>query len=104
MTHTGRKPAAIGRHARGRLLAAGCGVRLDELDPGECGTVSAVAAGGDETARLMAMGVCTGRTVLLVRRGDPLILRVLGTRIGLSRRLAATVNVTRCVELPEGEG
>jgi Fe2+ transport system protein FeoA len=71
-------------------------IRLDRLPPGLCATVSEVAAGEDETARLMAMGVCTGRRVMLVQNGDPLILKVLGSRIGVSARLAARVSVVPC--------
>jgi Fe2+ transport system protein FeoA len=74
------------------------GLRLDRLPPGQCATVCEVAAGEDETARLMAMGVCTGRRVMLVQTGDPLILRVLGSRIGVSARLAARVHVVPCAD------
>lgn len=41
----------------------------------------------------MSLGVCTGRTVELIKAGDPLILKVFATRIGLSARLAARVTV-----------
>ena len=46
--------------------------------------------------RLMAMGVCGGRTIELVQRGDPLILKVYGTRVGVSARLADHILVTPC--------
>jgi Fe2+ transport system protein FeoA len=48
---------------------------------------------GEDATRLKAMGICVGRQVQLVRAGDPLIVRILGTRIGLSERLAAGVTV-----------
>lgn len=69
---------------------------LDRLEPGRCGTVREVQAGDDETDRLKAMGVCEGRKVMVVRNGDPLILRVLGSRIGVSARLASRVLVEAC--------
>ncbi len=69
---------------------------VSRLAPGTCGIVKAVLAGGDEVDRLKAMGICEGRKVMLVRAGDPLILRVLGTRIGVSERLAAGVQVMPC--------
>jgi Fe2+ transport system protein FeoA len=69
---------------------------LDGLDPGHCGRVREVLAGAPEVERLKAMGICQGRKVMLVRRGDPLILRVLGSRIGLSARLATLVRVEPC--------
>jgi len=79
----------------------GCGIAavpltLTELPAGRCGTVSDVQAGEAETDQLKAMGVCLGRRVMLVQRGDPLILRVLGSRLGVSARLAARVTVVPC--------
>jgi len=71
---------------------------LDRLKPGRCGTIEEVQAGEDEIDRLQAMGICQGRKVMLVRAGDPLILRVLGSRIGLSSRLAARVRVYACAD------
>ena len=69
---------------------------LDRLAPGRCGVVVAVQAGDTEVDQLKAMGVCLGREVMLVQAGDPLILKVMGTRIGVSARLAAAVTVDAC--------
>jgi Fe2+ transport system protein FeoA len=52
----------------------------------------------EDGQRLKAMGVCLSRKVELVKAGDPLILRVLGSRIGLSARLARRVWVQTCDE------
>lgn len=41
----------------------------------------------------MRMGLCAGRTVQLLRRGNPLIVRIHGARLGLSARLAELVRV-----------
>lgn len=71
-------------------------VRLDELLPKQCATVCRVDAQDGSADQLMAMGVCIGRQVEVVKCGDPLILRVLGSRIGLSARLAQRVYVTSC--------
>ena len=71
-------------------------VRLDELARHHCAVVHHVEATDEEMARLMAMGVCAGRSVELVQRGDPLILKVFGSRIGVSARLACRVMVRPC--------
>jgi Fe2+ transport system protein FeoA len=71
-------------------------MRLTDLPPGRCGWVVDVEAAGDGTERLKVMGVCAGRKVRLVRRGDPMILCVWGTRVGVSRRLAQQVHVQPC--------
>lgn len=72
-------------------------VRLDQLNARECAVVQHVDAPCDDMERLMAMGVCAGRTVELIQRGDPLILKVYGTRVGVSARLATRVTVRRCI-------
>ncbi len=74
--------------------------RLDELELRHCGLVTRIDAADDDTDRLKAMGVCVGRKVEVVKRGDPLIVRVLGSRIGVSARLARRVVVEVC-EAPE---
>ncbi|MDH3405168.1 MAG: ferrous iron transport protein A [Acidobacteriota bacterium] len=71
-------------------------VRLDEIEPRHCGIVREFVPGEGDVDALKAMGVCLGRKVMLVRAGDPLILKVLGTRLGLSARLAARVLVEPC--------
>ena len=72
---------------------------VNKLDSHQCGIVRQIIAPDNEMDRLMAMGVCTGGVVELVKRGDPLILKVYGTRIGVSSRLANRIMVEPC--LPE---
>lgn len=69
---------------------------IDQLASLQIARVVEVEADPDDEARLKALGICAGRRVQLVSRGDPLILRVLGTRIGLSAQLAAGVRVEPC--------
>ncbi len=71
-------------------------IPLNKLSPLQCGVVRRITAPDDETDRLMAMGVCGDRIVELVQRGDPLIIRVYGTRVGVSARLAERIMVTPC--------
>jgi Fe2+ transport system protein FeoA len=71
-------------------------IRLDELERHQCGVVHHVDASEADMARLMAMGVCGGRTIELIRTGDPLVLKVFGSRIGVSARLACKVIVRPC--------
>lgn len=71
-------------------------MRLHELEPHQCGIVHEVLAPDDELERLMSMGVCEGRTIELIMRGDPLILKVFGSRVGVSARLAERVMVVPC--------
>ena len=71
---------------------------LDKLKPGKCGYVLKVKAENDDVKKLMAMGVCEGRIIKLVHLGEPMILQVLGSRIGVSSRLGETVQVAPCEE------
>ena len=73
--------------------------RLDQLARHECGLIERVD-NPDDLQRLMAMGVCAGRRVEVIQRGDPLIVRVFGSRIGLSARLAQHVHVSTCPPAP----
>jgi len=71
-------------------------VRLDELPPRVCAVVRSIATDDEETQRLKTLGVCVGRRVEVVRTGNPLILKVFGSRLGISGELAARVNVEVC--------
>jgi Fe2+ transport system protein FeoA len=71
-------------------------VRLDELPPRVCAVVRHVETDDEDTQRLKALGVCLGRRVELVRVGDPLILKVFGSRLGISAELARRVRVEIC--------
>ena len=76
-------------------------VVLSQLVAGTLAVVTAITAAAAEISRLMAMGVCLGQTIEIIQPGDPLILRVLGTRVGVSARLAREVTVSVCGPLPE---
>ena len=71
-------------------------VQLDELPPRVCAVVRSVATDDEDTKRLKTLGVCVGRRVELVRAGNPLILKIFGSRLGLSAELAARVRVEVC--------
>ena len=71
-------------------------VRLDQLPPRVCAVVRSVETDDEDTKRLKTLGVCVGRRVELVRAGNPLILKIFGSRLGLSAELAARVRVEVC--------
>jgi Fe2+ transport system protein FeoA len=70
---------------------------LDQLPLATPATIAAIDAPAFETLRLMGLGVCEGRRVQRVKAGDPLILQVMGVRIGLSAQLAQCVQVAPVV-------
>jgi Fe2+ transport system protein FeoA len=70
-------------------------MKLSELPSGTRATVHDIETSDHAIHRLMAMGLCVGREIEVVRQGNPLILRVLGARIGVSSRLARHVFVER---------
>jgi Fe2+ transport system protein FeoA len=71
-------------------------VRLDELPPRVCAVVRSVETDDEDTNRMKTLGVCVGRRVELVRVGNPLILKIFGSRLGISAELAARVRVEIC--------
>ena len=71
-------------------------VCLDQLPPRACAVVRSIETEDGDIQRLKTLGVCVGRRVELIQGGDPLILRVFGSRLGLSAELAARVRVEIC--------
>jgi Fe2+ transport system protein FeoA len=71
-------------------------VRLDELPARTCAVVREIATDDEDSHRLKTLGICVGRRVELVRAGDPLIVKVFGSRLGISAELAARVQVEVC--------
>lgn len=69
---------------------------LNSMGQMQVGVVVDVQADEVDAARLKALGVCQGRRIQLVKSGDPLILRVLGSRVGVSARLAEGITVEPC--------
>jgi len=65
--------------------------RLHELPSGTHGVVRHIENADHALHRLMAMGLCVGREVEVVRQGNPLILRLITARVGVSSRLAQQI-------------
>ena len=64
---------------------------IHKLHAHQVAEIKYVDAAHDDIDRLKAMGICQGRRVQLIQAGDPLILKVVGVRIGVSARLAKCV-------------
>ena len=79
-------PGCLDMHAR----------PLSSLRPMRVAVIERVDEDHDHADRLKSLGLCVGRKLQVVKTGDPLILRVLGSRLGLSARLADRVFVTPC--------
>lgn len=70
--------------------------RLDALPPRQCAVVRRIETEGDDVQRLKTLGICVGRRLEVVRTGDPLVVRVFGSRLGLSASLASRVWLEVC--------
>ena len=66
---------------------------LTELDAGEVCRVEAIDDGFEDTARMAGLGVSVGREVRVVRVGEPMVVQIYGSRIGISREIAQRVRV-----------
>ena len=71
-------------------------VRLDHLPSHVCAIVRRIDSEDEDVDRLKTLGVCTGRQIEITKTGDPLILRVFGSRLGMSASLAQRVWVEAC--------
>ena len=58
------------------------------------GRICKVDASEELRNRLEGLGICIGRTLRLIRKGDPYIVGVYDTRVGLSPEIASHVHVT----------
>ena len=71
------------------------GTRLSDVtNPGAFRCVD-VECDGDAMIRLKRLGICARRRIEVVQPGDPMVLRVVGSRLGVSRQLAEFVTVER---------
>jgi len=70
-------------------------MKLNEIPSGTRAVVHRIDAEDAAVQRLMAMGLCVGRELEVVRQGNPLIVRMLGARIGVSGRVAKHIQVNR---------
>jgi len=70
--------------------------RLDALPPRQCAVVRRIETDGDDVERLKTLGICVGRRLEVVRTGDPIVVRVFGSRLGLSASLASRVWLEAC--------
>lgn len=78
------------------MTAAPHAIPLDHAPEQACVAIHHVEATDEDMRRLMTLGICAGRRVELLKNGDPMILKVFGSRLGVSRRLAHRVMVTIC--------
>lgn len=58
--------------------------------------VRRIATDDEDSRRLKTLGICVGRRIELVRAGDPMIVKVFGSRLGVSATLATRVQVEVC--------
>ena len=72
-------------------------IALNRLEPGQCAVVRRVESDSEEVQRLKMLGLCVGRRVELMRAGDPLIIRIFSSRIGISASLASQVWLELCL-------
>lgn len=66
---------------------------LSELELGCSGQITDLDLSSEAIARLAGLGICEGRDVEIVRRGEPLVVRTCGSRIGIALSLARRIQV-----------
>lgn len=67
---------------------------LSEAHAGDVCRVESVVAESEHAARMAGLGVSVGRQLRIVRAGEPIVVQVYGSRIGLARAIASQVNVS----------
>ena len=94
-------PAAAGLD-RSRSNGTGLhgATRLTDLRPGTRGRLLAADLERDDLALLHALGLAENSAFRLCKAGDPWIVQVRGTRIGLSQHVAELLRVEPMPEAP----
>ena len=70
---------------------------LDELKPGQKGTISSIGGEGPLAQRLMALGLLDGAEITMLRKalgGDPVEVEVMGYALSLRRDEARRIEIT----------
>ena len=83
-------------HARNPAESSGCthdAVPLSTLPAGTCALVARAVMPGEEGELLAAMGLTARCPLRVCRAGDPCIIEVASTRLGLSAAMARKVLV-----------
>jgi ferrous iron transport protein A len=70
--------------------------RLNELPTQRCSVVCRVETDSEDMRRLKTLGICVGRRIEVIKTGDPMIVRVFGSRLGMSAALASRVWLEVC--------
>ncbi len=96
LTRKARETVPHPGHGQVPAEGDGCRINLDSLKLGQCGVVWDLDLDDNDDKRIRTLGICPGRRVWLVRRGDPMVVRVMGSRLGLALELAKRVTVEVC--------
>ena len=70
--------------------------KLSNIDAHVCAIVRAIDVEDEDTARLKTLGLCVGRQIEVTRRGDPMVVKIFGSRLGVARTLLDRIRVEVC--------
>ena len=68
---------------------------LTAVEPESEVVVDCLRSSATDCIRLQRLGICDGNRIIVAQTGDPLIVLVVGSRIGISRKLAEQVFVRK---------
>ncbi len=76
---------------------------MEKLSEAEVGELTCLGFHGSQNGleRIQQLGLCQHRRFHLIARGNPMIVRVGDTQIGVSRRLADLIHVSRVAHRAE---
>ncbi len=73
-------------------------MKLDELNPGEAGTVVSLGEKGPSRRRIMDMGVTPGTSVKVIKvapLGDPIEVNIRGYELSLRKEEASRIEIKK---------
>ena len=68
-------------------------ISLSEVETGHSGRIKLLDMPQETASRLAGLGICEGRNIHIVKKGEPYIVRTYGSRVGIASSLAHLIQV-----------
>lgn len=69
-------------------------IMLSDIEPGSAGRVKSMSVPLEISKYLAGLGICEGRDIHIVKRGEPYIVRTYGSRVGIESSLVKQIQVS----------
>ena len=75
-------------------LAEQTQIMLSDIEPGRAGLIKCMNLPLEIAKHLAGLGICEGRSIHIVKRGEPYIVSTYGSRVGIESSLVKQIQVS----------